>query len=52
MVEMKADGKSLRAIATAVAGQGYKITHSGVARILKKLRAQAAVRTAGKQVGL
>ena len=51
MIEMKADGKSLRGIAAAVAAQGFKITHAGVARILKahkydvwkveKLRAQA-----------
>ena len=51
MVEMKADGKSLRGIAAAVAAQGFKITHAGVAGILKaheydvwkveRLRAQA-----------
>ncbi len=52
MVEMKADGKSLRGIAAAVSAQGFKITHAGVAGILKshkydvwkveRLRAQAA----------
>jgi putative DNA-invertase from lambdoid prophage Rac len=61
MVEMKADGKSLRGIAAAVAAQGFKITHAGVAGILKahkydvwkveKLRAQAEEAQSHRQNG-
>ena len=35
MVELRAQGRSLRAIADAVRANGHRISHEGVARVLK-----------------